>query len=155
MTFRVRQMDPMLDMKFGRGGLEFVWDSPEAVAQCIYTRLCLWEGEWFLDLAEGTPWMQEILGHQPSRTVDALLRARIAGTPYVSRIYDYASFYDPALRTFTVSCKVITAFGAVTTAPPGAAISPSGALVMSFSPQPVYVPPTTPIASPPLQLARR
>jgi hypothetical protein len=142
MTFRYRRLssplglDPGLDMTFGRGGADFIIDSPEAVAQSVYTRLCLWQEEWYLDLSDGTPWMQQILTHQPNAAVDAAIRERIYGTPYVTRLYDYSSFYDPTMRTFTISCKIITAFGEVTSAPPGAVMSPSGAVVMSFSQDP-------------------
>ena len=132
MTFRYRRLDADLDMTFGRGGLDFIVDTPEAVAQSIYTRMCLWQEEWYLNLSDGMPWLQQVLGQPPHAGADAAIRARIATTPYVTRLYDYASYYDSGQRTFTVSCKVITAFGQVITAPPGAEISPSGALVMSF-----------------------
>jgi hypothetical protein len=132
MTFRYRRLDRDLDMTFGRGGLDFIVDTPEAVAQSVYTRLCLWEGEWYLNTMEGTPWLQQILGNPPSSAVDSAIRERIYGTPYVMRLYDYASFYDAAMRTFTISCKIITAFGQVTSPPPGAVMSPSGAMVMTL-----------------------
>jgi len=132
MTFRYRRLSPQLDMTFGKGGLDFLWDSPETVAQSVYTRLCLWMGEWYLDTSDGTPWMQQILGHQPNSAADAAIRARIHGTPHVTRLYDYASYYDPTARSFTISCKIDTAFGMVNEAPPGAVMTPSGAIVMTF-----------------------
>lgn len=154
MTFRYRRLDRELDMTFGRGGLDYIVDTPEAVAQSIYTRLCLWQEEWFLDITEGTPWMQQILAHPPDTHADAAIRARIVGTPFVVRLYDYASFYDPTMRTFTISCKVITAFGEVTTAPPGTVASPSGALVMVFGGPAVVPPPPQQVEPPRLQLPR-
>lgn len=118
-------------MTFGRGGANFLVDSPTAVAQAVLTRLRLWQGEWWLDLSSGTPWLQQILGErrQPGAP-DAAIRARIMGTPFVTRIEDYASAYNSTNRTFVVSAKIWTAFGVVAEAPLGALISPSGALVM-------------------------
>jgi len=144
--FRVRRLDDNLrdpqavggDMLFGRGSAniyphntDFLVDSPAAVAQCVLTRLRLWAGEWFLNRLEGTPYMQEILGH-PYRTgiPDSAIRGRILGTPFVTYIEDYASSWNPTNRVFAVSCRVYTQFGVVTHAPAGAIMSPSGALVI-------------------------
>jgi hypothetical protein len=80
------------------------------------------------------------LGHSPSSAADAAIRERIAGTPYLTRVYDYASFYDPSARTFTISCKVNTAFGSIDQAPPGGMISPNGALVVAIGPGPSVEP---------------
>jgi hypothetical protein len=136
MTFRYRRLSPEGDMQFGRGIQNFLVDSPAAVAQAIMTRLNLWTNEWFLDLSAGTPWMQQVLGkpRQPGSSPDAAIRSRILGTPYVTRITNYASNFNSTNRSWTVSCRVFTAFGSVTTAPAGASISPSGALVMQFGP---------------------
>jgi hypothetical protein len=133
MTFRYRTLDASYDMTFGRGGANFLVDSPAAVAQSILTRLLLWQGEWYLDLLDGTPWMQQILGkpRQPGLP-DAAIRARILGTAYVTQITDYASVFESTARSLTISAKVFTAFGPVTVPPPGTAIAPSGALVMQF-----------------------
>jgi hypothetical protein len=142
-TFRYRALDPNLDFTFGRGIQNFLIDSPSAVAQAIYTRLCLWTGEWWLDLSEGTPWLQQVLGkpRQPGSSPDTAIRARILGTPYVTRMTNYASAFNPTNRSWTVSCVVFTAFGPVTTAPAGATISPSGALVMQLGAPPLAAAP--------------
>ena len=81
--------------------------------------------------------MQQVLGkpRQPGLP-DAAIRARILSTPFVTRLYDYASGYNATARSLTISCKIITAFGQVTQAPPGTTISPSGALVFQFSATP-------------------
>lgn len=105
-------MDPAYDMTFGRGGSDFIIDSPEAVAQSVLTRLNLWTGEWWLDLAEGTPWMQQILGKpRGPGSPDAAIRSRILGTLYVTNLYDYGSAYDPASRSWAVGCVLDTWFG--------------------------------------------
>jgi hypothetical protein len=137
MTFRYRKLDATGDMTFGRGAANFYVDDPTAVAQAILTRLNLWTGEFWLDLSTGTPWMQQILGKpRGPGSPDAAISARIRGTPYVRNTTNYASAYNPTNRSWVVSCNVDTAFGPVTTAPPGATISPSGALVMTFAATP-------------------
>src|SRR5262245_22763347 len=132
MTFRVRAMGPRFsernlanasgdaDMTFGLGSRNFFVDSPDAVGQAVYTRLLLWQGEWWLDLAEGMPWLQQVLGHPPSFAADLAIRQTILDTPYVTSLYDYVSAYDPTTRIFVVSGKITTAFGPITAAPAGA-----------------------------------
>ena len=139
MTFRYRRLtessalgvNAFGDMTYGRGNQDFLVDSPLAVAQAVFTRLSLWQGEWFLDLQAGTPWLQQVLGKpRGPGSPDAAIRARITSTPFVTRLYDYASSYNSTNRNFTVSGKITTAFGPVTVAPAGALMSPRGALVM-------------------------
>jgi hypothetical protein len=142
MTFRYRQLDYNLanpqavggDMTFGRGGFNFLVDNPTAVAQAVLTRLNLWMGEWFLNRQSGTPWLQQILGHSPARGLpDAAIRARILGTPFVTRMESYSSEYNSTYRTFVVSCQLYTAFGQVTTAPAGAMMTPTRAILMPLA----------------------
>ena len=111
MTFKYRALDADGDYSFGHSEADFLKDSPAAVAQAVKTRLLLWQGEWFLDLSEGTPWNQQILANSRPGTRDAAIRNRILGTPFVTRILDYASSVDVKSRSFTVSCKIDTAFG--------------------------------------------
>lgn len=143
--FRMRKMtDNMTDPRrvggdfvFGHGIQCFQIDSPTAVAQAILTRLRLWQGEWFLALNLGVPYLQQILGHTPSANIpDGAIRSTIANTPFVRLVTDYASSFNSTSRHFTVSCKVQTAFGPVTQAPPGALISPDNHLVIPLSVHP-------------------
>jgi hypothetical protein len=134
--FRYRRLDGALDMTFGRGAANFLVDQPAAVAQAVLTRLNLWQGEWWLDLTEGTPWLQQILGKpRGPGSPDAAIRERILGTPYVTHITDYASTYEASTRRWLVSCKVFTTFGQVITtgATAGLAMTPSGAVVFAFT----------------------
>jgi hypothetical protein len=111
-TYRIRAMDADYDMRFGLGGNNFLVDNSAAVAQRILTRLELWMTEWYLDLSDGTPWLQQILGKPVAPgSPDAAIRERITGTPYVTRLIDYASSWNPTTRGFTVGAKVDTRFG--------------------------------------------
>jgi len=121
-------------MTFGQGIGNFLTDNPTAVAQAILTRLRLWQGEWFLELSAGVPYLQQILGHQPSANIpDSAIRNTIQNTPFVRHVTDYSSTFINTSRTFSVSCKVTTSFGPVTRAPPGALISPSRNLVIPLA----------------------
>jgi hypothetical protein len=109
MTFRVRAMSATGDMTFGSSKANFLIDSPQAVGQLVKTRLLLWEGEWFLNLSEGTPWFQNILGKSSESIRDAAIQNRIANTPFVTGILSYAS--QVLLRNLTITATLATAFG--------------------------------------------
>jgi hypothetical protein len=113
MTFRYAALDAAGDMIWGQGPRDFLVDSPAAVAQAVQTRLGLWVGEWFLNLDEGTPWATQVLGVRTGGIRDAAIRQRILGTPYVLSIDNYASSLDVSTATFSVSCSLHTAFGAI------------------------------------------
>ena len=100
-------------MTFGQGGLNFLVNSPEAVAQNIGTRLRLLTGEWFLDITEGTAWNPLVLGYGTSETRDVELRQRILETEGVTDIESYSSVLS-ADRKLTVSAIVNTLYGQIT-----------------------------------------
>ena len=118
MTFRVRALSPTGDMTFGQGGQNFLVDSPAAVGQAVGTRLKLWEGEWFLDLTEGTPYWQQILAHKNIGLATAVIRDRILGTPFTTGIENFSVSFNDVVhgqtpRGFQVTGIVLTAFGQV------------------------------------------
>jgi len=94
-------------------GVPFLANSPACVAQAILTRLKLWQGEWFVDVTDGTPYLQQILGERRTdKNPDAAIQQRILGTPNVTSITSYSSNFDGATRTLSVEATVQTAFGA-------------------------------------------
>jgi hypothetical protein len=112
---RYRALSADGDYTFGQGGANFLVDSREMVAQYVMTRLLLWQGEWFLDVTSGTPWLQGILGKAPSKEErDILLRQRILDTPGVTAITAYSSSINAATREFSVSASIDTQFGQLT-----------------------------------------
>lgn len=108
---RVRAQDATGDMLFGQGGGNFLVDSPEAVAQLVSTRLQLWEGEWFLDTTEGTPWTTQILGSNTQQLYDLALSARMLDTPGVIAMSTYNSHLNPTTRTLAVTASLVTQYG--------------------------------------------
>src|SRR5579863_5743440 len=122
---RYRTLSPTGDYVFGSGMGEFLVDSPQAVAQAIATRLLLSQGEWFLDVTEGTPWATQVLGTGTQGLYDAAIQARILGTPNVQSILSYSSNLDWK-RKLTINCLVQTDFGVATISGSGQENTPTG-----------------------------
>lgn len=110
---RVRQLDSNGDMRFGHQQFDFYQDAPEAPAQCVQTRLMFWQGEWYLDLSDGTPYQNGILGTNTELTADSVIRERILNTQGVLAIAEdsYNSQLDRNTRRLTAACTIDTAFG--------------------------------------------
>lgn len=100
-----RQLDAQGDYQLG----VFLSNSPATVAQAVQTRLLLWRGEWFLDVTDGTPYMQDILGH--GTNYDLEIQDRILGTTGVLEITSYSS--SVVNRALSVQCTLKTLYGVV------------------------------------------
>ena len=107
---RYRALDSNGDMTFGRGSGNFFQNVPDAVAQAIATRLKLWAGEWFLDVTEGTPYTQKILGKGTSGTYDDAIQQRILGTEGVLSLDAYDSVLNSDTRALSVQATVTTIY---------------------------------------------
>jgi len=107
---RYRRLSDDYDFTFGQGGANYLANDPATVAQSVLTRLRLFEGEWFLDVTEGTPWLQQIVGKSPKAIYDLAIRTRVLETPGVTGIENYASIIDGATRALRVSMNVQTIF---------------------------------------------
>ena len=108
----VRKLDENGDFTFGRGRSDFLKDSPEAVAQCVKTRLALWQGQWFNDLDEGTPWIQSVLGKK--QAIELVVRSRILETDGVTEILSFVTVLDSDSRAVTATATIRTRYGDVT-----------------------------------------
>ena len=111
---RYRKLDTDDDMQFGNQQADFYRDVPDAPAQAVGTRLRLLTGEWFLNIAEGTPYQGGVLGKYTKESADPVIRTRILETQGVQSIDDYESSFDPDTRTFTASAEISTIYGPVT-----------------------------------------
>jgi hypothetical protein len=109
-VMRYRTLDANGDYSFGRGGANFLVNSPPAVAQAVLTRLLLLLGEWYLDTTEGTPWATQILGEHTQATYDAAIRNRVIGTEGVTDIVSYSSFLSQE-RSLSVNMTINTVYG--------------------------------------------
>lgn len=108
---RYRALDENGDYEFGHGSSDFLVNSPSAVGQAVLTRLKLWLGEWFIDPADGTPWLTEITGAHTQGVRDMAIKQRILGTQGVASITSYSSFLDIGTRQFSVTVEIGTIYG--------------------------------------------
>lgn len=108
---RYRKLDQNGDFTFGHGGLDYYQDCPEAAAQAVRTRLALWEGEWFLDEREGTPWGLRVLGKNQAKDYDPLIRLRILETQGVESLENYESAFDENTRKLSIKAEINTIYG--------------------------------------------
>lgn len=104
---------PEGDYVFGHGARDFWHNTPEAPAQAVVTRLRLNQGDWFLDLTEGTPWDTQVKGKHTERTRDMVLRYRVVKTQGVKAILDYFSDLNRDTRAFAVNITIDTVYGEV------------------------------------------
>ena len=112
---KVRKINADGEPAYGRGRLDYLEDSPEMVAQNVMTRLELKTGEWFLDIYEGTPYAEQILGEHKKDLYDMAIRKRITETPGVTQIESYSSQLDPDTRRLTVEATIDTDYGTTET----------------------------------------
>lgn len=114
-TITVRAIDPVTSNPLqGNGQNNFISDLA-AVTQIIGTRLRLYEGEWFLDLLDGLPMFQKILGSSGSvanlKVVVNLISQRIKLSPYVDAVVNVQASY--LNRKFSFYAEASTQFGTV------------------------------------------
>jgi hypothetical protein len=99
------------DVIYGKGIAAYAINTPEAVGLAALTRMELWTNQWFLNLADGTNWETGVLGVRTQGIRDALIRARLLGTPNVFGIASYSSTFNPLNRDYSWSASLQTAFG--------------------------------------------
>jgi hypothetical protein len=89
-------------------------DELEATAQEVGSRLLLFRGSYFLDLREGVPWYQEILGKGASTPrIREILRQTIQGHPAVADVLSVDVGLDRTTRAATVSWEARTIEGLI------------------------------------------
>jgi hypothetical protein len=106
-----RRLDADRDFTLGHGSADHLTDVPEAVAQAVSTRLAQLAGEWFLDLTDGTPYVQGVFGKHTKQSYDLVLQSRILDTEGCAAILSYESDFDPDTRKLTVSVEIDTIYG--------------------------------------------
>jgi hypothetical protein len=111
-----RQLDRSYEPTYGQGQANFLYDA-DAVAQAIQTRLLLFEGEWWENLADGLALWQRILGQgaslQDQQAIVLLIQQRILGTPYVTLVENVQFDWNSTTRSFQFYCVAQTQFGPV------------------------------------------
>lgn len=100
---------------FGQGQANFYNDEALGVGQKVGQRLKLFEGEWFLDRNDGTPWGQEVFGVRSNPTYDLAIQARILTTQGVEKITSYASSITPGFTADGVPARRLTVRASIQT----------------------------------------
>ncbi len=109
---RYRTLSPTGDYTFGQGQLNFLINSPEAVAQVVQTSLLLWLGEFYLDLTVGMPYPEGVLGKHSKDQADQTIIAYIESQQGVVDIENFSSTINPNNRKYTsVSGTLNTIYG--------------------------------------------
>lgn len=99
------------DIQMGHGNADYWENDSRGVAQAVVSRLRLLREEWFLDLAEGTPYVGGVFGKHTRESYDPVIRARILGTEGVTEIVSYDSSYDGDTRKLTITVSINTEYG--------------------------------------------
>ena len=84
------------------------------VAQGLSESFQFWQGEWYLDLREGFPYFQEVIGDKVDRDLlQGLLRSAALKTSGVASVEGIALTFGGASRTLTARVQVRATDGEV------------------------------------------
>lgn len=110
--YRTRRLDSNGDPVIS--GKVWIYDI-EAVAQTIDTRLKLFAGEYWRDVTDGTPWIENILTkNNRTNTLQSkitILKERILQTGGVISILEWTTDFSYTSRNLSVIATVLTEFG--------------------------------------------
>ncbi len=73
----------------------------------IRHRLLMFFGEYFLDITDGSPWFQAILGKSPQGQAELALKQRIITAPDVVALKEFNFDSDRSSRKITVTATVL------------------------------------------------
>lgn len=108
---RYRKLSPSGDFTFGNSLQDFYIDVPAAPGQAVQTRFLLWQGEYYLDLDEGTEYPEGVIGKHSQGEADLVLQDRALGAQGVTDIANFSSQVDPDTRGYSVVLTVDTVYG--------------------------------------------
>lgn len=98
------------DLRLNAAGDEVVLsDLGSEVAQRLTVSFKFFQGEWFLELSEGTPYYAHILGKGPKEAVIRAIVSRILlATEGVAEVLNVSYLLDPSTRTLALdfACRL-------------------------------------------------
>lgn len=84
-------------------GLRVTTTLQQYVAQRLFDNLSFFLNEWFLNLNEGIPYFEQIIGAKPDLAlIDTLYRRAILATPGVGAIKSLKLAFDRATRALSI-----------------------------------------------------
>lgn len=106
MTWTLRLDQFSHDLRIVNGKMVRVRGSDE-VRQRVKVAIWHYIREYFLNVPDGVPWYESILGRKSGTDIVAqILRRRILQTPGVIRIVDFFVDFDTITRTFEVESQI-------------------------------------------------
>jgi hypothetical protein len=94
------------DLKIKGGKFERVRGADE-VRQRVKVALWHYIEEYFLNIPNGVPWYEQILGRKSGAgIVSHILRRKILATPGVIRIVEFQTRFDSITRTYQLDAKI-------------------------------------------------
>ncbi len=109
----VRRLDASHDMTFGFGLGNYARDA-ESVRQRVRTRLLTHQGEWFLDVDAGLPWLDRVLTKPADLTLaEALIKRCIVETEGVASLDAFALTFDRSARAVSIAASLTTIYGPI------------------------------------------
>ena len=90
-------------------------EGAESVGQGVRARLRMFLGESFIDVTQGTPWFQSILGKAPQDIAEINIKRRILTAPRVAgiRLFNFSS--DRNQRRLRIGADIVSNTGETAT----------------------------------------
>jgi hypothetical protein len=84
------------DLEFDGNDLKLTTTESESLAQRLKIKLLTYQNEWYLDVEEGIPYFQSILGkNRAKETIDLIFKNAILSEPEVINIISFESSISP------------------------------------------------------------
>ena len=88
-------------------GSDQLTSGSRAMYLAVIYRLRMVRGEDFLNVNNGTPWFDGILGHVSKEDAESLVRQQILLTPSVAGLSSFNFEYDRSTLSYTVDATVV------------------------------------------------
>lgn len=104
------------DIDMSQGTFRFTSDTQTYVAQRLEENLSFFLGEWFLDLRQGLPYFEKVIGQKPDfALLDTLFRRTALATPGVAVVQSLSSQFDRKTRKAGVFFNAVAKDGTLIT----------------------------------------
>ena len=110
---KVRRLDAAGDWTFGQGRANYAARG-ESTAQRVRTRLLCFLGDWFLDLDQGMPWLDDFERPGNLADIERTARMTILQTSGVAQLDSLELALSPA-RVLTITASVTSTDGDAST----------------------------------------
>jgi hypothetical protein len=100
------------DISLDGGDFKLSSTAPTSLQQRLRIKLLTYQEEWFLDVDEGIPYYQSILGkNRAKETIDLIFKNAILAEPEVLSLESFSSSIDNSTRVYSLSFVARSAEG--------------------------------------------